>query len=298
VAVVRVRLPERARIAVTMPETGDPNTVTHGVGAPGTAVQSVVGNRAARDDVLADDVLADDTVDRDARAEPAFAPGMTHRGTSDQLATDHLTTDQRTTGRRTDSRSRAAEVDRSPSPTTYSGPAASSEAGRAMPARGLVGRVHAAMDVVYREMVKFGAIGALAYVVDTYVYNVLRTGLWPLHEAPLAHKPLMSKVVSVAVATVVAWLGNRYWTFRHRRRATMRSEFVLFVVMNVGGLVIALGCLWFSHYVLGLTSVLADNISGNVVGLVLGTLFRFWAYRQFVFTELRAPVTHVAPSAE
>jgi putative flippase GtrA len=154
---------------------------------------------------------------------------------------------------------------------------------------GLVTRLREAINVVYREMAKFGAVGALAYVVDMYVYNVLRTGVWPFHEAPLAHKPLLSKVVSVAVATVVAWLGNRYWTFRHRRRATMRSEFVLFVVMNIGGLIIALGCLWFSHYVLGLTSPLADNISGNVVGLVLGTLFRFWAYRQFVFTHLREP---------
>ena len=156
---------------------------------------------------------------------------------------------------------------------------------------GLVNRLHSAVNVVYREMVKFGTIGALAYLVDTYVYNLLRTGIWPVEEAPLAHKPLLSKVVSVAVATVVAWLGNRYWTFRHRRRATIRAEFVLFVVMNVGGLAIALGCLWFSHYVLDLTSALADNISGNVVGLVLGTLFRFWAYRQFVFTELRGPAT-------
>jgi putative flippase GtrA len=161
----------------------------------------------------------------------------------------------------------------------------------AAPARfGLAHRLHSAVDVVYREMVKFGAIGAFAYIVYTYVYNLLRTGVWPVHEAPLAHKPLLSKVVSVAVATVTAWLGNRYWTFRHRRRATIRSEFMLFVVMNIGGLVIALGCLWFSHYVLGLTSALADNISGNMVGLVLGTLFRFWAYRQFVFTELRTAI--------
>jgi putative flippase GtrA len=156
---------------------------------------------------------------------------------------------------------------------------------------GPLGRLHAAVDVVYREMVKFGAVGLVAFVVDLYVYNVLRTGIWPIGDAPLHDKPLLSKVISVAVATVVAWLGNRYWTFRHRRRSAPRAEFVLFVVMNVGGLVIALACLWFSHYLLGLTSPLADNVSGNVIGLGLGTLFRFWAYRQFVFTELRESVT-------
>jgi len=46
---------------------------------------------------------------------------------------------------------------------------------------------------------------------------------------------------------------------------------------------ISLGVLWFSHYALGLTSVLADNISANVVGLALGTMFRFWSYRKWVF---------------
>jgi putative flippase GtrA len=152
---------------------------------------------------------------------------------------------------------------------------------------GVITRVRGAVDVLYREIVKFGTVGLLAYVVDLYVYNVLRVGVWPVTDAPLGHKTVLCKVISTLVATIVAWLGNRYWTFRHRRRATARSEFVLFVMMNIGGLLIAAGCLGVSHYVFGLTSALADNVSANVVGLGLGTLFRFWAYRQFVFTELR-----------
>ncbi|WP_198954649.1 GtrA family protein [Kineosporia sp. R_H_3] len=152
---------------------------------------------------------------------------------------------------------------------------------------GAVGRLRSMVDVVYREVVKFGAVGALAYVTDVYVYNLLRTGVWPLGDAPLAHKPLLSKVLSVTAATLVAYLGNRYWTFRHRRRSAPTAELVLFVVMNVGGLAISLACLGISHYVLGFKSPLADNISGNVVGIALGTLFRFWAYRTFVFTEIR-----------
>lgn len=145
----------------------------------------------------------------------------------------------------------------------------------------LMDRLRAAVDVLAREVIKFGAVGAIAFVVDLGVFNLLRFGLGG--GGPLEHKPLTAKVVSVVAATTVAWLGNRFWTFRHRRRASARREAVLFFVFNAAGLAIALGCLGVSHYVLGLRTALADNVSANGVGLVLGTLFRFWAYRRFVF---------------
>ena len=50
---------------------------------------------------------------------------------------------------------------------------------------------------------------------------------------------------------------------------------------------IGLLCLWVSHYVLGFTSILADNISGNVIGLALGTAFRFTLYKLWVFAPHR-----------
>jgi putative flippase GtrA len=149
--------------------------------------------------------------------------------------------------------------------------------------RSLFARAHASVDVLYREIAKFGAVGAIAFVVDFGVFNLMRTGIIG-GDHGLAEKPLTAKTISVLAATIVAWLGNRYWTFRHRRRASARREFALFGVMNIGGLAISLACLGFSHYVLGLTSTLADNVAGNVIGLGLGTLFRFWAYRQLVFT--------------
>ncbi|MFP5346615.1 MAG: GtrA family protein [Actinomycetes bacterium] len=139
------------------------------------------------------------------------------------------------------------------------------------------------MHVLVREVVKFGVVGALAYVVDVGLFNMLRYA----GPALLEHKPLTAKAISVVAATLVAWVGNRYWTFRHRRRVAARRELVMFGVTNVVGLAIGLGCLAFSHYVLDLTSPLADNISANVVGLGLGTIFRFLAYRYWVFTEMR-----------
>lgn len=136
------------------------------------------------------------------------------------------------------------------------------------------------------QLVSFGFIGGLAFIVDLTVYNVVRATI-------LEDSPIWSKVVSVTVATAVAWLGNRYLTFRRERSSQPLREGVLFALVNVVGLLIAAACLFVSHYVLGFTSQLADNISGNGVGLVLGTVFRFAAYRWLVFSPrsrtLRVP---------
>lgn len=133
------------------------------------------------------------------------------------------------------------------------------------------------------QLASFGMVGGLAFVVDVGVYNLLRLAL-------LDDKPIGAKVISVAVATLVAWIGNRHITFRRERSRPVIREAVLFGAMNVVGLLIAAACLFVSHYVLGFTSQLADNIAGNGVGLVLGMVFRFLAYRFIVFKP--------APSAE
>lgn len=144
------------------------------------------------------------------------------------------------------------------------------------------GRLRAAASALIAQLAKFGVVGAVAYVVDVGLFNLLSyVGSPPL----LAGQPLAAKVASAGVATVVAWLGNRYWTFRHHRRPDRAREFVLYLIMCMIGLLISLVCLWVSHYVLGFTSPLADNISANVIGLAAGTAFRFWAYRRFVFTH-------------
>jgi putative flippase GtrA len=153
-----------------------------------------------------------------------------------------------------------------------------------------VSRLRGTLDVVYREMLKFGTVGAVAFVVDVGLFNLLTTNLWiGTGSPPLDGHEKIAKIVSASIATVVAWIGNRYWSFRHRRQSSRAREFVTFVLMNGVAMVIAVLCLAVSHDVLGFTSHIADNISGNVIGIGLGTLFRFWAYRTFVFTQFIDP---------
>lgn len=178
------------------------------------------------------------------------------------------------------------------SATRDTGTAGAAARGVLTPMTTVVDRIRGAIGVLYREMLKFGVVGAVAFIVDFGLFNLLASDVWPgTGTAPLDGHEKIAKVISATVATVVAWLGNRHWSFRHRRQAAAHRELLLFAVMNVGGMAIAVSCLTVSHDLLGFTSTLADNISGVLIGTALGTIFRFWAYRSFVFTEFRDPDT-------
>lgn len=131
-----------------------------------------------------------------------------------------------------------------------------------------------------REAAKFSVVGGIGLVIDIGLFNLLRYAGDP---GLLEDKPLTAKGISVAVATVFTYFGNRHWTWADRERNAMHREIILFFFFNVIGLLIAVGCLAVSHYVLDLRSPLADNIAANVIGLLAGMAFRFWSYRTFVF---------------
>lgn len=132
-----------------------------------------------------------------------------------------------------------------------------------------------------RQVMRFGVVGLVGLLADVGGFNVLRYyGTGPLHDYPIS-----AKVISSLAGVIVAWLGNRYWTFRHTRRNKVHHEFLLFAIVSVIGILIAAVCLAISHYLLGYKSQLADNISSNGIGLVLATIFRFWAYKHHVFVS-------------
>jgi putative flippase GtrA len=143
---------------------------------------------------------------------------------------------------------------------------------------------------------RFGVVGLGGLAIDLGVFNLLR--LTVLSPEELHEGPVIAKIISTSLAIIANWLGNRYWTFGGQRRPHWLLEAVEFGLVSAGGMLIALGCLWVSHYALGFTSVLADNISTNVVGLALGTAFRFTFYRLWVFGSHRAGAGQPRASAE
>jgi putative flippase GtrA len=159
----------------------------------------------------------------------------------------------------------------------------------------LVARLRSTIDVLYREMIKFGIVGAVAFVVDLGLFNILRnTVLSGYGNGPLS-RAVIATIISAAVATCVAWVGNRAWTIRHRRNRPAHHEALLFALTNGVALLIQAVCVGISHHVLGQESLVAENLA-KLVGIGLGTLFRFWSYRRFVFRS--EPLEDTSPLAE
>ena len=99
-----------------------------------------------------------------------------------------------------------------------------------------------------------------------------------------------ASVLATVVTTTLAYLANRYWTYRHHARTALRREYTLFFGFNLVGMVIQSGAVAIGKYGFGLTEE-HDELTFMVVtmfGIAVATVFRFWAYRTFVF--LKPPV--------
>ncbi|MGI5486026.1 GtrA family protein [Microtetraspora malaysiensis] len=137
--------------------------------------------------------------------------------------------------------------------------------------------VYERFAAILHELIKFGLIGGLAFVIDFGGTNLLRFGV--------ELGPLTSKTIATVVAATFAYFGNRYWTFRHREQSGLAREYIMFFLLNGVGLAISLAIIWFVTYVLGLHDAVSYNVS-QFIGLGLGTLFRFWSYKKWVFLEV------------
>ena len=136
-----------------------------------------------------------------------------------------------------------------------------------------VGGLYERFRQLIHEGTKFGVVGGIGFLVTDGGTNLLQSAL---------HGWLKANVIATLAGMIVTYFGSRYWTFRHRERGGMGRETVLFFVLNGIGLGIQLACIGFTNYGLGLTDKFSLNVA-LFLGICLGTLFRFWSYRKWVW---------------
>jgi putative flippase GtrA len=144
-------------------------------------------------------------------------------------------------------------------------------------------RLRSSWRILLKEVGAFGVVGAVGLIVDLGVYNLL------LHDGSIK-----AKTVSTVLATIITNFGNRYWSFSHRARNNIGRETSFFFGINLLWLGVTDAAVAIFSYPLGYRT---DRVVLNLVGIAMiamGTLFRFWAYKRFVFLHPDRVHSHTA----
>jgi len=150
--------------------------------------------------------------------------------------------------------------------------------------------IRSSWRILLKEIVAFGMVGAVGFVVDVGLFNVF-----------FDNGQIVAKTISTTCATVVTYVGNRFFSFSHRARSGIGRETSIFFGINLVVLAISLGVIGVFEYPLHFKHhVFAMNLV-NIATIGLGTIFRFWSYKRFVFLhpdKVHEPIASIDLDAE
>jgi putative flippase GtrA len=134
--------------------------------------------------------------------------------------------------------------------------------------------------LVVKELGAFGVVGAVCFVVDLSLFQLLYVNA--------GTGPVVAKLLSTLISMTLAYVGHRYWSFSHRARTGVRREYGIFFLVNGMTMALGLAAIGVAHHLLGVDSALTLQ-AVNVGSIAVGSLIRFTAYRRWVFVAEDAP---------
>jgi putative flippase GtrA len=184
-----------------------------------------------------------------------------------------------------------------------------------MYAASLAGRIGVPL-LEAKRFIKFVVVGAIGFIVDFGVFNLL---LGPfsllLAEGTAVHQWLLSLGLTVdhvstlvptfpgAISFVMAilsnFLWNRYWTYPDSRSKSLRRQFAQFWVVSITGILIRVPILTFTHrpltelvsYSMPAFSHLAVRIGKNFALMLSVIVVMFWNFfvnRYWTYNDVEA----------
>ncbi len=131
--------------------------------------------------------------------------------------------------------------------------------------------------------IRFAAVGAAGYVVDTSVLA--------LATQSLGLDPYRGRALSIAVAMLCTWLGNRYFTFAPRRArgslSAVAQEGLKFAGANLVGAAVNYGV--YAALVHFAPPPWNNPFLALVMGVLAGLVFNFTLSRLLVFRSPQSP---------
>lgn len=142
------------------------------------------------------------------------------------------------------------------------------------------------MALRHSELIKFAIVGATTMVFDLAIF-------YSLSLTVLESKPVVAKVFSGIMATILSYILNREWSFKNRGGRERHHEALLFFTISGVGVLLAAAPLWIANNIFdvreghaSLTSlIIIDFVLNYIIGNLLQMFFRFWALRRFAFPD-------------
>lgn len=130
---------------------------------------------------------------------------------------------------------------------------------------------------LYAELAAFGVVGAACLVADIGLFNALAFGA--------GMTPVLAKLIGLAITGLMAFFGHRHITFRHRHGGGYGREVSRFLGATAATVILSLVPLFVARHLAGVTSIVGLNVA-NLVGIALGTVARYLAYRHIVWVHV------------
>lgn len=149
---------------------------------------------------------------------------------------------------------------------------------------------------------KFAVVGAIGFVVDFGIFNLLLDPLdLVLSAGADVHNMLvmmgiaseqviklsstLAGVISFIAAIISNFLWNRYWTYPDSRSRSLRRQFAMFVVVSIAGILIRAPIIHFTHQPftrlvskVGTLAVFAKRIGDNMALILAVIIVMFWNF--------------------
>lgn len=121
------------------------------------------------------------------------------------------------------------------------------------------------MSKLIEQILKFGVVGALAFLVD---YGVLM-----LLSQVFGVDPVLAAGISFCISVIFNYLASMRFVFTHRDDMSKTREFVLFIVLSVVGLIINEIIMW-----LGTRAFGSSGLAVTAVKVVATAVVMVWNF--------------------
>ena len=134
------------------------------------------------------------------------------------------------------------------------------------------------------QFAKFAAVGALNFSIDFGIYNIfiLATGV------SAGSQLILFNEISAAIAVVISYLWNKFWTFSDKSGEGGGKEIFQFLVITLIGFGINVGATHLLVNIIGPLGDITPKTWANIGAFIsiLATLFwNFFGYKFFVFKK-------------